>query len=90
MSTLSLVDLSKRFGSDVNAVNNINLHVEDGEFLCILGPSGCGKSTALRMIAGFEQPTSGMSALMDSRLSIWMPTNVPRRWSFRNIRFGHT
>lgn len=59
MSTLSLVDLSKRFGSDVNAVNNINLHVEDGEFLCILGPSGCGKSTALRMIAGFEQPTSG-------------------------------
>jgi putative spermidine/putrescine transport system ATP-binding protein len=59
MSTLSLIDLSKRFGSDVNAVNNVNLHVEDGEFLCILGPSGCGKSTALRMIAGFEEPTSG-------------------------------
>jgi len=59
MSTLSLVELTKRFGTDVNAVNNINLHVEDGEFLCILGPSGCGKSTALRMIAGFEQPTSG-------------------------------
>lgn len=59
MSTLSLVNLSKRFGTDVNAVNNVNLHVEDGEFVCILGPSGCGKSTALRMIAGFEQPTSG-------------------------------
>ncbi len=58
MSTLTLNNLTKRFG-DVPAVNGINLNVGDGEFLCILGPSGCGKSTALRMIAGFEEPTSG-------------------------------
>ncbi len=58
MSKLSLINLEKQFGS-VTAVHEINLEVADGEFLCILGPSGCGKSTALRMIAGFEQPTSG-------------------------------
>jgi ABC-type glutathione transport system ATPase component len=54
MATLELIDLHKRFG-DVTAVQNINLTVADGEFLCILGPSGCGKSTALRMIAGFRR-----------------------------------
>ncbi len=59
MSTLSVIGLSKRFGADVHAVDNVNIDVTDGEFLCILGPSGCGKSTALRMIAGFEEPTSG-------------------------------
>jgi putative spermidine/putrescine transport system ATP-binding protein len=58
MSTLSLHQLRKQFG-DVTAVHEINLEVGDGEFLCILGPSGCGKSTALRMIAGFEEPTAG-------------------------------
>src|SRR4051812_42640333 len=58
MATLELVDLYKRFGG-VDAVNHINLSVQDGEFICILGPSGCGKSTALRMVAGFEEPTSG-------------------------------
>lgn len=58
MSTLSLLDLSKHFGR-VRAVDQINLEVADGEFLCMLGPSGCGKTTALRMIAGFETPTSG-------------------------------
>jgi putative spermidine/putrescine transport system ATP-binding protein len=58
MATLSLINLSKHFGH-VIAVDSIDLEVADGEFLCILGPSGCGKTTALRMIAGFEQPTSG-------------------------------
>ena len=58
MATLDLINLRKEFGSVV-AVNNINLNVGDGEFLCFLGPSGCGKSTALRMVGGFEEPTGG-------------------------------
>ncbi len=58
MATLELVGLTKQFGS-VTAVNNVNLSVADGEFVCILGPSGCGKSTTLRMIGGFEEATSG-------------------------------
>jgi spermidine/putrescine transport system ATP-binding protein len=52
------IDVTKRFADNV-AVNNINLTIESGEFFSLLGPSGCGKTTLLRMIAGFEQPTSG-------------------------------
>jgi spermidine/putrescine transport system ATP-binding protein len=54
-----LVDVVKKFG-DVLAVDHINLDVRDGEFFSLLGPSGCGKTTTLRMIGGFEQPTSGL------------------------------
>lgn len=59
---IELCDLTKTFtssGGNVQAVHDINLRVGDGEFFSILGPSGCGKSTTLRMIAGFEYPTSG-------------------------------
>lgn len=73
MSTLSLVNLSKRFG-DVKAVNDVNLAVSDGEFICILGPSGCGKSTVLRMIAGFEDPSGG-DILIDGASVAAMPAN---------------
>lgn len=55
---LVLEAITKRFGS-LHAVNNINLTIEHGEFLCFLGPSGCGKTTLLRIITGFEHPTSG-------------------------------
>src|SRR6516165_10711320 len=41
------------------AVKNINLHIDDGEFMVLVGPSGCGKSTTLRMVAGLEKVTSG-------------------------------
>ncbi len=41
------------------ALDNINLTVKEGEFLCIVGPSGCGKSTLLRILAGLEEPTTG-------------------------------
>ena len=58
MSTLELVGLTKKF-TGVTAVNDVNLDVHDGEFVCILGPSGCGKSTTLRMIGGFEEATAG-------------------------------
>src|SRR6056297_132543 len=53
-----LASASKKFG-DVHAARDLNLRIAEGEFLSFLGPSGCGKTTALRMIAGFETPTSG-------------------------------
>jgi len=53
-----LENLTKRFGT-LNAVDHVNLEIEEGEFICFLGPSGCGKTTVLRMITGFETVTEG-------------------------------
>ena len=58
MAFLEIDQLHKQFG-DLPAVSGFDVDVEQGEFLSLLGPSGCGKTTALRMIAGFERPTSG-------------------------------
>ena len=59
---IKLEELTKRFG-DVVAVDSIDLHMPPGEFFTMLGPSGCGKTTTLRMIAGFQRPTSGKIVL---------------------------
>ena len=59
---VQLHNLVKRFG-DVTAVDGIDLLVAGGEFFSLLGPSGCGKTTTLRLIAGFERPTSGSIVL---------------------------
>jgi len=60
---IRLVELTKEF-SDVRAVDGINVEIDRGEFFSLLGPSGCGKTTTLRLVAGFEEPTSG-SILLD-------------------------
>ena len=44
---------------DIKVLDDVNLNIGDGEFVCLLGPSGCGKTTLLRLIAGLDQPTSG-------------------------------
>ena len=59
MTHIELKNIRKEFGGSVVAVKNLNLTVEHGEFLVLVGPSGCGKTTTLRMIAGFEDPTTG-------------------------------
>jgi len=94
-----LVDVTKSFG-DFNAVDHISLDVEDGEFFSLLGPSGCGKTTTLRMIGGFEQPTSGLIELQGQDVT-WLPPyqrNVntvfqnyalfPHLTIFENVAFG--
>ena len=58
MTALTLKNVNKSFG-DVHVLKDINLEVEDGEFVVFVGPSGCGKSTLLRVIAGLEDATSG-------------------------------
>jgi spermidine/putrescine transport system ATP-binding protein len=94
-----LVDVVKKFG-DTLAVDHVNLEVRDGEFFSLLGPSGCGKTTTLRMIGGFEQPTSGLIEL-DGHDVTWQPPyrrNVntvfqsyalfPHLTIFENVAFG--
>lgn len=69
---LQLRNLTKRFGSGQAAVDNVSLDVARGEFLTLLGASGSGKTTTLRMIAGFEHPTSG-EILMDGQPLTLLP-----------------
>ena len=59
MATIEIDHVTKVFGNDVVAVNDVSLSIEDGEFLVLVGPSGCGKSTLLRMLAGLEEVTDG-------------------------------
>jgi spermidine/putrescine transport system ATP-binding protein len=66
-----LVQVVKAYG-DVLAVDHIDLEVRGGEFFSLLGPSGCGKTTTLRMIGGFEQPTSGLIELQGEDVT-WLP-----------------
>ena len=69
MATLKLQNLQKKYSNKIIPVREINLTVEDGEFLTLLGPSGCGKSTLLRLIAGLEPPTQGEIIIGDRNMN---------------------
>jgi multiple sugar transport system ATP-binding protein len=64
MSTVTFDHVYKRYG-DVTAVNDLNLEIQDGEFMVLVGPSGCGKTTSLRMIAGLEEISQGTLRIGD-------------------------
>jgi spermidine/putrescine transport system ATP-binding protein len=96
---VKLVDVVKKFGEAI-AVDHIDLEVRDGEFFSLLGPSGCGKTTTLRMIGGFEAPTSGLIELQGKDVT-WLPPykrNVntvfqnyalfPHLTIYENVAFG--
>ena len=58
MALLEIRNVTRRFGK-LEAVKDVSLDIEAGEFFTLLGPSGCGKTTILRMIAGFDEPDAG-------------------------------
>jgi spermidine/putrescine transport system ATP-binding protein len=103
LAAIELVGVEKGFtggGHDVRAVDEVNLRIAEGEFFSLLGPSGCGKTTTLRMIAGFEEPTSGQ-ILLHGRDMVGVPpfrrdVNMvfqqyalfPHMDVFENVAFG--
>ena len=83
MAGVTLKDLTKRFG-DVVAVNNVNLEINDKEFLVLVGPSGCGKTTCLRMIAGLEEATEGEIYIGDRLVNNVSPKDRDIAMVFQN------
>jgi len=72
MSHVKIDNVVKQFG-DFTALHQLDLDIEEGEFLSLLGPSGCGKTTTLRLIAGFIQPTRGRIILGDEDVTLVAP-----------------
>jgi multiple sugar transport system ATP-binding protein len=99
-SGIRLTKVGKRFPGGVQAVRDVDLAVEPGEFIVLVGPSGCGKSTVLRMIAGLEEVTSGRVYIGDRDVTNHLPQNrdvamvfqsyalYPRMTVAENIGFG--
>ncbi len=83
MAFLELSNISKYFGS-VAAVDQISLSINQGEFLTLLGPSGCGKTTILRMIAGFETPSTGTILLDEEDITTRQASKRPMGMVFQS------
>ena len=83
MALLELKNVTRRFGS-LEAVKEVTLAIEAGEFFTLLGPSGCGKTTILRMIAGFETPDEGEILLDGKSLAGVPPEKRPLHTVFQN------
>lgn len=86
---VELRHVSKAFGGEM-VIDAVDLQIRQGEFFCILGPSGCGKTTLLRLIAGFELPTSGEVRIRDQSVNQVPPYKRPVNTVFQSYAlFNH-
>lgn len=83
-TAVELVGVTKRFGDEVTAVDNLELTINDGEFFSLLGPSGCGKTTTLRIVAGFEFPTEGSVRIHGNEMGLKPPNERPVNTVFQS------
>ena len=81
---VSIQNVSKHFGSQVIAVDDVTLDIAEGEFFALLGPSGCGKTTLLRMLAGFELPTHGRITIAGQEMEGIDPNRRPVNMVFQS------
>ena len=84
MAKIVLDGVSKVFGNDVIAVNNVSLEIGDGEFMVLVGPSGCGKSTILRILAGLEEVTAGEIFIGEKQVTDLQPKDRDVAMVFQN------
>ncbi|MEZ3142819.1 ABC transporter ATP-binding protein [Halobaculum sp. MBLA0143] len=84
MARVKLDGVTKRY-DDVTAVEDMNLDIRDGEFVCLVGPSGCGKSTTMETIAGLTKPTSGSVNIGDRDVTRLPPKDRGISMVFQNI-----
>lgn len=84
MADVTLENVTKQY-DDVVAVEDVNLDIEDGEFICLVGPSGCGKSTTLETIAGLTKPTAGMINIAGNDVTTLPPKDRDIAMVFQNI-----
>src|SRR6058998_3713509 len=84
MAKIVLDGVTKVFGSDVIAVNDVSLEIGDGEFMVLVGPSGCGKSTILRLLAGLEEVTAGEISIDDRQVTDLPPKDRDVAMVFQN------
>ncbi|MDQ2049600.1 ABC transporter ATP-binding protein [Natronolimnohabitans sp. A-GB9] len=84
MARVTLDNVTKRY-NDVVAVDDMNLEIEDGEFICLVGPSGCGKSTTMETVAGLTKPTSGTIHIGDTEVTNLPPKDRGVAMVFQNI-----
>ena len=81
---IELRGVTKRFGAGEPAVDSVDLEIREGELFALLGPSGCGKTTLLRMLAGFETPTSGAIRIDGSDVAGVPPNRRPVNMVFQS------
>jgi len=84
MAAVAFDGVTKRFGDETIAVDDLTLSVNEGEFMILVGPSGCGKTTALRMVAGLEEVTSGEIRIGDRVVNDLAPTQRDIAMVFQN------